>query len=79
MSDFDTVYDALGGLDSASDNEAVKDAFLRIATDAKRYKWLKDRDLDAIDKGGLFVGQVPQNVVINGADLDKEIDAAIYN
>ena len=46
-------------------------------TDAKRYRYLRDRDLDTIDRGGVFAGTTPQNVVINGEDLDAAIDAAL--
>jgi hypothetical protein len=48
-----------------------------LAADAARYQWMRSRDLNAIDKGGIFAGQMPQNLVINGEDLDREIDAAI--
>ena len=44
--------------------------------DAARYLWLRERDLDSISAGGLFVGRTPDNVVINGDDLDAAIDAA---
>ena len=44
------------------------------ARDAARYRWLRKRDLDAITKGGVFAGQTPQNIVLNGIDLDIEID-----
>jgi hypothetical protein len=47
------------------------------ARDATRYRWLYNRDLDTIKKGGMFVGIVPDNVVINGKDLDIAIDEAI--
>ncbi len=45
--------------------------------DADRYRWLRERPLDSICKGGLFVGMTPSNVVINGDDLDAAIDASI--
>lgn len=44
---------------------------------AKRYAWLRERDLDAVHKGGVFVGQTPKNIVLNGDDLDAAIDAAM--
>jgi hypothetical protein len=47
--------------------------------DAQRYRWLRNRDLNAIDKGGLFVGMTPENIVLNGEDLDKAIDVAMGN
>jgi len=48
----------------------------RLDEDASRYRWLRTRNLDAIDNGGLFVGMVPENIVINGDDLDRCVDAA---
>lgn len=45
--------------------------------DAKRYHWLRSRDLDAIVEGGVFAGMIPENVVLNSEDLDREIDAAM--
>ena len=47
------------------------------ARDAARYRWLRSRDLDTIHEGGVFAGLTPENVVINGADLDRYVDAAI--
>ena len=48
-----------------------------IRRDAARYRWLRERDLDTIDAGGVFAGQTPQNLVLNGEDLDRAIDAAM--
>ncbi len=45
--------------------------------DAARYRWLRERDLDMISKGGVFAGMTPQNVVMNGEDLDQAIDEAM--
>lgn len=45
--------------------------------DAMRYRWLRERDVNAIQQGGIFVGITPINVVINGKDLDTAIDDAI--
>ncbi|WP_027015518.1 hypothetical protein [Comamonas composti] len=45
--------------------------------DAMRYRWLRERDLDTLSKGGVFAGMTPNNVVLNGDDLDDAIDAAI--
>lgn len=45
--------------------------------DAKRYRWLRERPMDAISKGGVFAGQTPENFVINGEDLDAAIDRYI--
>lgn len=46
-------------------------------TDAERYRFLRERDLDTIDKGGIFVGITPDNLVLNGDDLDMVVDLAI--
>lgn len=59
---------------------ALLDARARIAElekDAARYRYLRERDLDTIHRGGLFAGRVPENVVVNGDDLDAEVDAAM--
>lgn len=48
-----------------------------VERDAQRYRYLRDRDLDTIHKGGVFAGLVPRNVVVNGDDLDAAIDAAM--
>jgi hypothetical protein len=47
-----------------------------LAADAARYQWLRSRDLDSIHKGGIFAGQTPQNLVLNGEDMDRAIDLA---
>ena len=48
----------------------------QIVADAERYRWLRRRDLGVIGAGGIFAGMTPDNVVLNGADLDRAIDAA---
>lgn len=45
--------------------------------DAARYRWLRARDLETIGTGGVFAGITPQNVVLNGVDLDLRIDFEI--
>jgi hypothetical protein len=47
------------------------------AADAVRYRYLRTRDFDAISSGGVFAGKTPDNVVLNGDDLDKAIDDAL--
>ena len=44
---------------------------------AKRYAFLRERNLDAIAQGGIFAGQTPENLVLSGDELDVAIDAAI--
>lgn len=48
-----------------------------LERDAARYRWLRERDLDAIHEGGVFAGMTPKNVVLNGVDLDAAIDRAL--
>lgn len=45
--------------------------------DAARYQWLRSRDLLTVQSGGVFAGKTPDNVVLNGVDLDEEIDSLI--
>ena len=47
------------------------------ARDAERYRFLRSRDLETVNNGGVFAGVTPDNIVLNGTDLDAEIDAAI--
>ncbi|QLG95295.1 hypothetical protein HZF02_26635 [Pseudomonas yamanorum] len=44
---------------------------------AARYQWLRDRDLETVRDGGIFAGMTPENVILNGLDLDQQIDYAI--
>lgn len=46
-----------------------------VETDAARYRFLRERDLDTITKGGVFAGMTPINIILNGDDLDAAIDA----
>jgi hypothetical protein len=41
---------------------------------AERYRWLRNRDLETIAEGGVFIGVAPENMVINGEDADAYID-----
>ncbi|MGF7197538.1 hypothetical protein FHW81_002663 [Pseudomonas sp. RC10-4-2] len=54
----------------AEDYEALR-------KDVERYRWLRERDLETISRGGVFAGMTPKNIVLNLEDLDAEIDAAI--
>lgn len=42
-----------------------------------RYRWLRDRNLETINQGGVFAGITPENMILNGVDLDAAVDAAI--
>ena len=50
-------------------------ALVTKAEHAERYACLRERDLSTIYQGGVFAGKTPENVVLNGADLDAAIDA----
>ena len=50
-------------------------ALVTNAEHAESYAWLRERDLSTIYQGGVFAGKTPENVVLNGADLDAAIDA----
>ena len=66
-----------GVLLSANDAIRIVEHIKQLRLDAERYRYLRDRDLDTIEEGGLFAGMTPDNVVLNGGDLDQEIDKAI--
>lgn len=61
----------------AEENDSLKKRVRELAADARRYQYLRSADLDAIHKGGIFAGKMPDKVVINMADLDEAIDAAL--
>ena len=42
---------------------------------AIRYAIIRNAPLNAIKDGGVFAGKTPENLVINGEDLDAAIDA----
>ncbi len=67
--------------DEAQEYAAICDQQIERAEkfqkDASRYRWLRGRDLETIDKGGVFAGKTPENVVLNGEDLDRAVDAAM--
>ena len=46
-----------------------------IAANQRRYLQLRSADIEAIQKGGIFAGITPDNVVVNGEDLDQALDA----
>ena len=45
--------------------------------DAERYQVLRQADVDTIHNGGLFAGLTPDNIVVNGNDLDQRVDAVL--
>ena len=48
-----------------------------VLTQALRYQHLRGVDLDKVYVGGVFVGLTPENIVLNGEELDQAVDAAI--
>lgn len=48
-----------------------------LLQDARRYRWLRARDLDTIERGGVFAGMTPANVVLAEEDLDRAVDEAM--
>ena len=48
-----------------------------LKNDAIRYRFLRQADLDSVKAGGIFVGRTPENLVINGIDLDEAIDSEL--
>ena len=56
-------------------NHAISEAATLVY--ALRYAYLRQAPLDAIKAGGVFVGKTPDNIVLNGADLDQIVDASI--
>lgn len=54
------------------------DALLKEAAESiRRYQWLRSRDIDTVCDGGVFAGVTPDNIVLNGEDLDAAVDAGI--
>ncbi|RON52890.1 hypothetical protein BK666_01965 [Pseudomonas frederiksbergensis] len=53
-----------------AENEALR-------KNADRYQVLRQADVDTIHNGGLFAGLTPDNIVINGSDLDGRVDAML--
>lgn len=54
-------------------SSAISEEQVRVY--ALRYAMLRAAPIDAITSGGVFAGQTPQNIVLNGDDLDAAIDA----
>jgi len=55
----------------------VATAIKALRKDAERYRVLRQADVDTIHNGGLFAGLTPDNIVINGIELDIHTDAVI--
>ena len=49
------------------------------AQDARRYRWLRDRDPGPAryTPPGVFIGQVPENLILGGLEADQAVDAAM--
>lgn len=66
-----------GALKACSGMTAPEAEIAALRTDAERYRWLRSRDLNSINKGEIFRGMTPQNIVLNEGDLDAAIDLAM--
>lgn len=64
-------------LEAADELDRMQALVAELDQDAKRYRWLRQRDLETIGVGGVFAGMTPENIVLNGDDLDNAIDAAL--
>lgn len=64
------------GVECSACNHAISPQTMREY--AVRYAYLRQRPVTAIalNDGGVFAGKVPDNLVLNGADLDEAIDTA---
>lgn len=58
-------------------NVSIPEQIRRMAKDAARYRWLRERDLETIRQGGVFAWMTPENIVLNLEHLDAAIDAAL--
>lgn len=65
--------------DLCSRCDDVLAAIAALERDAARYRFLRDRSTTAtaIAAGGVFAGQVPDNLILGGEDLDRAVDAAM--
>ncbi|HHE1116524.1 TPA: ead/Ea22-like family protein, partial [Pseudomonas aeruginosa] len=45
-------------------NVSIPEQIRRMAKDAARYRWLRERDLETIRQGGVFAGMTPENIVL---------------
>lgn len=57
--------------------EAKEQFTIADALDAERYRWLRNCDVETRDNGDVFVGCAKGKIVLNGADLDAIVGAAI--
>lgn len=62
---------------AARDLKRASLVIAHLAPDAARYRYLRGRQVSTLKDGGLFAGLTPDNLVINGPDLDARVDAAI--
>jgi len=56
--------------------KSLKEERDALREDAERYRYLRQVDIKAIKKGGVFAGMTPENVVINKEHLDIAVDNA---
>lgn len=75
--EFTRAADRLLSLPATVRRDTLAIALRAQHRNSERYRFLRARDLDTIDKGGVFAGMTPQNLVLNGEELDAAIDAAM--
>ena len=74
--DIGAIGQALGA-DMDDDGSEIEGLATELRKDAERYRVLRQADVDTVQNGGLFAGLTPDNIVINGLDLDIHTDAVI--
>lgn len=86
MSARDCIDKAIGGLPDVRGEQYWRGQFdasqarvRELEADARRYRYLRDRDPGPTEytPPGLFIGQVPENLILTGEEADQAIDAAI--
>lgn len=75
----DALQTRLNSVEQLLDEQSSTDPgeIERLRKDAERYQVLRQADVDTIHNGGLFAGLTPENIVLNGRDLDERVDAVI--
>lgn len=58
-------------------NVSIFEQIRCMVKDVVWYWWLWECDLEMISCGGVFVGMILENIVLNLEDLDVEIDVVI--
>ena len=77
MQDFDTVCQALSGLDFPQEYDEARAALLRLAKDAQRYRWLRDEDNWGQDNTAETDSRWGDLGELHGDSFDDFVDAAM--